>query len=233
MITLYQYRPLWGIPNPSPFCMKVENYLRMTGTPYQVKITDDPRKAPKGKLPYIEDGEHKVADSTFILDYLKQAYGDKLDASLSPGEKATSLAFQRLFEEDLYWVGVHFRFLEDAGWKIIGPAFFGHLPTVVRAVLGPVVRKAMRKRLLEQGLGRHSREEIVAIGERDLRAISDFLGKKPFLMGDHPTSIDAVAYGFLANIIEAPILTPVQTIAKGLPNLVEYCARMKNLFYKS
>jgi len=35
MIKLYQFHPAWGLPNPSPFCMKVETYLRMAGLPYE------------------------------------------------------------------------------------------------------------------------------------------------------------------------------------------------------
>ena len=41
-----------------------------------------PGQGPKGKLPYITDGANTVADSTFILDYLKATYGDQLDAGL-------------------------------------------------------------------------------------------------------------------------------------------------------
>jgi hypothetical protein len=33
MITLYQFPPAWGVLNPSPFCMKVEMYLRMVELP--------------------------------------------------------------------------------------------------------------------------------------------------------------------------------------------------------
>ena len=36
MIKLYQFKPAWGLPNPSPFCMKVETYLRMAGLSYGV-----------------------------------------------------------------------------------------------------------------------------------------------------------------------------------------------------
>jgi glutathione S-transferase len=52
--------------------MKVENYLRMTGIPYEVVDDFDLAKAPKGKLPYIEDA------GGLILDYLKATYGDPL-----------------------------------------------------------------------------------------------------------------------------------------------------------
>ena len=69
MLTLYQFEPALGLPNTSPFCMKLETYLRMTGLDYQVDTSADVRKAPKGKLPYIEDQGKIIPDSNFILDY--------------------------------------------------------------------------------------------------------------------------------------------------------------------
>ena len=73
MITLYQFPPAWGLPNASPFCMKVETYLRMCNLPYTTVNVLNPAKGPKGKLPYITDGSNIVADSGLILDYLKKS----------------------------------------------------------------------------------------------------------------------------------------------------------------
>jgi hypothetical protein len=56
MIKLYQFKPALDLPNASPFCMKLEIYLRMANLPYEIVLNADSRKAPKGKLPYIEDG---------------------------------------------------------------------------------------------------------------------------------------------------------------------------------
>ena len=36
MIKLYQLAPAWDVQNLSPFCLKVETYLRMAGLPYEV-----------------------------------------------------------------------------------------------------------------------------------------------------------------------------------------------------
>ena len=60
-INLHQSPAAFGISNPSPFCMKVETYLRMIGEPFEIKSAD-PRKAPKGKLPFIKDGGIVVSD---------------------------------------------------------------------------------------------------------------------------------------------------------------------------
>ena len=92
MIKLYQFKPAWGLPNPSPFCMKVETYLRMAGLPYEAINGALPFKAPKKKLPYIEDGTQLIADSGFILEYLKATHGDPLRNLKNEKNSSTRLA---------------------------------------------------------------------------------------------------------------------------------------------
>lgn len=132
MIKLYQFTPAWGLPNPSPFCMKVETYLRMAALRYEVVHGALPFKAPKKKLPYIEDGTQIVADSGIILDYLKQTYGDKLGENLSAAETAVAHALRRLFEESLYWVALYSRWIEESIWLETRQLFFGAMPPVMR-----------------------------------------------------------------------------------------------------
>ena len=107
MLILYQLERTWGIPNLSHFCCKTETYLRMADIKYTVRPTL-PLFAPKGKLPYIEDGTFKLADSRFIIRHLKTKYHD-LDQELSPTELAHSLAMQRLLEEHLFWATMYSR----------------------------------------------------------------------------------------------------------------------------
>lgn len=107
MLILYQFERTWGNPNLSHFCCKTETYLRMAGIEYDIKTTL-PLFAPKGKLPYIEDGDLKLADSRFIIRYLKTNYKD-LDGELNPAESALALAMQRLIEEHLFWATMYSR----------------------------------------------------------------------------------------------------------------------------
>jgi len=55
MIKLYQFEPAFGLPNASPFCMKLETYLRMAGLAFEIVPRASLFKAPKDKMPYIED----------------------------------------------------------------------------------------------------------------------------------------------------------------------------------
>ena len=63
MITLYSFGPSNGLPEISPFVMKAEVLLKMAGLPFRTD-TGGFRKAPKGKLPSIDDEGEIVADST-------------------------------------------------------------------------------------------------------------------------------------------------------------------------
>jgi len=231
MIRLYQFPPAFGLPNASPFCMKVETYLRMAGLAYECPRGASHFKAPKGKLPYIEDDGRVVADSTHIIEYLKRAYGDPLDAHLTAAERATALAFQRLLEENFYWAALYSRWIDDAGFALAREAFFARLWWPFRLVLPHLARRGLRAELRGHGMGRHSRDEIYAIGCRDLAAIADFLGDKPFMMGDRPTSLDASAYAFLANVLWVPLESPLKAHAQKCPQLEAYCRRMKERYY--
>lgn len=231
MIRVHQFAPAFGLPNASPFCMKLENYLRMAGLPYELVNDGNVIKAPLGKLPYIEDGGRVVADTQFIIEHLKASYGDPLDATMSARDRALATAFQRLLEEDLYWAVVHTRWIDDAGWAKTRAAFFGALPLPLRWILPPLARRGLRAQMRGHGMGLHRAAEIHEIGGRDIDAMADFLADKPFMLGEQPRSLDASAYAFLANLLWAPVDSPIRERARSRPNLEAYCQRMKARYY--
>lgn len=180
LVKLVQFPRMFDIPNMSPYCMKVETFMRIAGIPYEIVEENNPANSPKGKLPYIIHKGKKIPDSSFILEYLSQEFNIDLDSHLSIQEKAISHAFQRLFEESLVWV-MMYRGINDA-WDIVSNAWFGSAPAFIRPLLSASVKKNVQKKLIAQGLGLHSREEVYHRGMKDLRAIIDQLGAKPFFM---------------------------------------------------
>ncbi|MEI6802667.1 MAG: glutathione S-transferase family protein [Burkholderiales bacterium] len=233
MIKLYQFAPALGLPNASPFCMKIETYLRMAQLPYETPTFSMRRLggAPKGKMPYIEDGARVVADSSFIIDYLKTTYGDPLDGWLGAEQRAVALAFQRMLEENLYWAVVYTRWIEPQGWALTRESFFGQMPAPLKWIVPPLARRGIARELHGQGMGRHSAQEIHAIGMRDLTALADFLGDKRYMMGDAPCSLDAVAYAFLANLLWVPLESALKLHARKFPQFAAYCERMRSQYY--
>jgi glutathione S-transferase len=233
MIQLYQFAPAFGLPNASPFCLKLETYLRMAALPFEIPRfkLQQLQGAPKGKMPYITDGSRTVSDSSLIIDYLKATYGDPLDNWMNAEQRAVALAWQRLLEEHYYWVGVYTRWIEPEGWALTRGAFFAGMPAPLCWIVPPLARRGMAKELHGHGMGRHSREEVHALGCCDITALADFLGDKPYLMGEQPCSLDAVAYGFLANLLWVPVESSLKQHAQQYPQLERYCARMKSRYY--
>ena len=235
MIKVYGFGESFGLPDPSPFVVKVANYLRMIGVPYEM-LAGDARKAPKGKLPYISDGGQVVADSSFIIDYLRKTYKD-LDVGMSAHDRAIATSCKSMLEEHLYFVMVTQRWKEDRGYDILKQRFAATMKNAgVPGFLIPTVSGFVRKQVIKavnaQGMGRHTPEEIEDIAVSLLDALSELLGDHPYFLGDTPRSIDATVFAWLWLIIDAPYEGRVKQHACSKANLVRYNTHMKQTYWK-
>jgi glutathione S-transferase len=232
MITLYHFGPNFGLPDPSPFCLKVDLYLRATGVEFQtLSGFQHMRRAPKGKLPFIDDDGTVVPDSAFIIAYLKRKYGDPLDGGLGTEQKAVAHAFTKMLDENFYWCVVYSRWIDPEGWPHSRQAFFGRMPFPLRAIIPVIAQRNVRRSLHRQGLGRHAPQEILEIARRDLNALSDYLGGREFFLGEHLTTLDVVAYAFLAEILVPEFDTDLRRLASGYANLVRFVERIRTNYY--
>ena len=225
-VVVVQFPDLWG-RNVSPFGLKLEAWLRLADIPYTVEPSTSLAKAPKGKLPYIRDEGRLIGDTTLIIEHLKSTRGIDPDAGLTEREYAEALMLQRMLEEHFYFALVYSRWIDEAGWATLQPAFFGHVPFPVRQVAATYVRRRIRRMLHLQGMGRHRPSEIYAMARNDLQALADYLGDRPFLMGEQLTTVDAVAYAFLASVLYLPFETELKRVTQGFPTLVTYCEAME------
>lgn len=229
MIQLYGFTPVWGLPDCSPFVTKVDAYLRLAKLPYEnVPFSFEAfGAAPKGKYPCIVDGNEKIADSNFIIAYLKRKYGDPLDAALSPGEHAVGHAVKRMLEENLYWVLVAERWRDTTAAVEQYPICVGLPPEILKVVVD-----RMHSGLRGHGMGRHTPDEVESIGTADLVALSNILGEKLFLLGEQPSSYDATAYSFVAHFIQPEYDSRMKRFIKTLPNLMGYWDRLGAKLYR-
>lgn len=228
-VILHQPPGGWGEPSMSPFCMKLECYLRMAEIPFETKPADM-RKAPKGKIPFVELDGKLVGDSQHIIDALIAKHGDRLDHALTREQRALSRVVRRSIEEGTYFVGLYTRWGDPAGFAVVRPAFAKFLPAPI-AMLLPFIRRSVVGSLRGQGTGRHSHDEIHAMGAADWTAISDLLGDKPYFFGARPSSIDAVLFGFVTSVTVFPYDSPTRTHLNGLSNLVAHRDRIRARYF--
>ena len=237
MLTLNKYLPAWGLSDISPFCIKVETYLRMVQQPFRVVVADG-RKAPKQKLPFIEDGGKVVCDSRDIIDHLEAKLEKPLDAGLSAGERALSIAFRALIEEEMYFLVLVQRWQNDINWRTYVPALreYGRALGVPN-LLAPLILRSIRKQVLRdawgQGSARHSAEEVDRRLRAALEAISVQFGDGPYFFGSRPRVIDATVYAFLSSLLDGPFESGARSYGLELQNLTAYRERMRREFFTS
>ncbi len=229
-LTLYGFGPGFGLPDPSPFVTKAELLLKLSGLPYRMAVGSR-GQAPKGKLPYLRDGDVLIGDSTFIRRHLEQRHGIDFERGLSAEQRGIAWAIEKLCDDHLYWLLVQLRWLDDDNFAR-GPAgFFKSVPAPIRPVIQAVIRRSVRRTLHGQGLGRHSADERAALAETGFAAIAAVLGDKPYLMGDQPCGADATVFAFVAGALCPLFEGSLRRAAQAQPALVAYRDRLMAQYF--
>jgi glutathione S-transferase len=236
MIKVYKYGPAFGLPDASPFVMKLETYLRVTGQEYETVI-GDVRKAPRTQLPFVDIDGKVIPDSTAIIDYIESTRTEKLDAHLDSREGAIALAFKSMLEEHLYFGLLFMRWVTDDGWTVFEPTLREMLgkmgvPSLVRGMLSGSARKQVFGRTRAQGIGRQPRSELVGTCKKLVDALVVQLGDRPYICGDKPTTYDATVYAFAAGLLCPAFDNELHKHAAKMNNLVSYADRMKAQYWK-
>jgi len=215
----------YRLPSLTPFGIKLETFLRLTGIEYVVDFEEP--MGPKGKNPWITMGGQDYSDSQFIAEMLMEKFKKNPDANLTKEQKAISLAMRLMFEEHLYWGAVSWRYAED---RCRGMFTLDDFPLFVRVLIKMWSGKA-KKWLYGQGMGRHSVEEIHQLVRRDMQAFTDYLGDKLFLLGEEPHVDDCAVFAFLTEALYGLPDSYIQRFVQDTPTLMAYVERMKKRFW--
>jgi len=230
VITLFRFGPAWDkFGCISQFVLKVETYLRMAGIEFETRSLGIAfaETAPKGKLPYIEHDGTQIADSSIIVDYLKEQFGDPLDGALTATDRAMGHTIKRMIEEHIWWLMARERWWapETPYWDTPG------LLKELDQAGYEEVRDDSRRKCVEHGVGAFTEDELDSRGREDLDALAALLGEKPYFLGDRPTSVDATTYAFLWQILNAPYASRLKDAAAEHDNLVAYIRRMSEEWF--
>lgn len=232
MIKLHGFGSQFGMTDPSPYVLKVDVFMRIAEIGFEANTDkNNLSRAPKGKLPFIEDEGKIIADSFFIIEHLKNKYKLTIDNELNAEQLAITHLVSKSLDENFYFCLIYSRWFRDDTWPIIKQGFFGQLPPILKTIIPKLIRRKVIKGLTEQGFARHRHEEIMQLTHTSMQSLSDLLGRKTYFWGEKTSTLDACCYAFLAQFILADINNPYNKIADGFPNLVSFCKRINNQFY--
>ncbi|XP_066597780.1 failed axon connections isoform X2 [Prorops nasuta] len=236
VVYLFQFSRTPLLPSASPYCLKVETWLRLNNIKYENVDHKMKFRSKKGQLPFVELNGEEIADSTIILRELSQKFNKNLDAGLTPEQRSISHAMISMIENHLVWVVACWRTknldLVLKGYKLnLQHALGTRIPNGILNFFFKFTygRKGARK-VKAQGMGVHTPEEVAQFGYTDLKVLSDMLADKPFFFGDEPTQLDVVAFAHLAQILYIDKETPYSLrdyMQENCKNLVGHCSRVK------
>ncbi|XP_041987320.1 failed axon connections [Aricia agestis] len=239
IVYLYQFSRTPLLPSISPYCLKVETWLRLAGIKYENVDHKARFRSKKGQLPFIELNGEEIADSAFIIKELSEKNNKDLDAGLTPEQRVISHAMISMIENHLSWVILWWRAkYPDSvikGYQVnLQNALNTRLPNPILNFCYKFTsgRKGMKK-AKAHGIGVHSQEEILEFGKNDLRVLSDLLSDKPFFFGDEVTLLDVVAFANLAQLhfIDKAVTHELRDALDSFPNLAGLVARVKERAY--
>ena len=199
MIHLYQLPKLADKDySCSPFCLKMELYLKAMNLSYENNFSLELNKSPTGKLPFIEEAGRKFADSNLIITFLENENGVYLNEHLSKEQNAISGAFIRLCEDSLYNVGVYARWCDsdNKSWKKEFTES-ASLPKLMSGLVYGATKKNITRQLSASGLLALTDSEIYSRAEKDLKSIVDYLNSRECFFNDKVSLVDIVVFSFL------------------------------------
>jgi glutathione S-transferase len=221
----------WGLPTTGPFALKLLAWLELAHVPYELIAADDPRKGPKGKSPWVELNGERIGDSDIIIERLSRLHGIDLDERFSVEQRAIGHAWRLTFEEHFHQVLEWELLLHPAGAAYMRALMQSRIPRPMGGFVFAMMQSHFRKQLHARGIARHAPQIIETKGRADIDALAGFLGDRPFLVGDRPSSADTAVFGLLAPAVNWPMKTPVAQYARSVPAIAGYCERMYRMCF--
>uniref|UniRef100_A0A914XCF4 Uncharacterized protein n=1 Tax=Plectus sambesii TaxID=2011161 RepID=A0A914XCF4_9BILA len=209
VVYLYQFHRSPVLPNLSPFCLKLETWLRLNDVKYEV-VPSWMMRSKEGLLPFVElNGEH-IADSQLILFKLSKHF--KKEDKLPKEKLAVARAVDRMVEGSLLFALICFKVVKNTA-KFIHPSVSGApVPEFLTNLVAPFIHGQIKGRMRANGMYKHDEADIIEIMRRDLQALSDILGSNKFVMGDEPSAVDCTVFGNLASCYYLPYDQPMKRL---------------------
>jgi hypothetical protein len=234
IVYLCQFPRSKVIPNLSPFCLKLETWLRIADIPYKnVENFPVTSRSREGTLPFAELNGIEYPDSGFaIRDLSNILKKEALEIHLNDEQRSAARAFETLAEQSLWPAFLKFRDHYIDELVSLTPGLFGPLNGLFKFFARNYIFSNTESKIFHNGIGRHSEEDIIRLSQEDLLAISKYLGTKHYITGFKATKVDAALFGVLAQIVYLPFETPQKKyIFQKCLNLREYCDRIRNRYW--
>ena len=187
-------------------------------------------------MPWITHGGNTVADSSAIIQYLVNTYGEGKDSlgdlkiKLTAAQEAKSVAIGRVCDH-LVAFGVYFRFVGEQRGSFYDLLLKG-VPGFIAPVVGRMLSNNAYNSLHAQGVARLHNDEKLAQMKEDIDCLSELLGTGSFFLGDTISLADLLPFGLLENLLNDPFAYQgFKAYALAKPNIAAFLARIRAKYF--
>ncbi len=223
MITLYQFKT-------SPLCEKVRRALNYKGIAFDVhevdrtKVEELKHVSPFGKFPALQDNDTAVCDSTDIVYYLEEKFSERSLVPIDPKLKAQMHITEDWADESLYFYEITMRFSWERNLRPNLDKVMETMPAnLTKEQVLALMLSGSQQLVAAQGLGRKTREQIIADTERHIAAISSLVGEDGWMVGDAISLADLSVIAELRCLLDA---AEAREILKDYPQVSGWMARV-------
>ncbi|KAE9549537.1 hypothetical protein FO519_007255 [Halicephalobus sp. NKZ332] len=226
IVYLYQYRSCAKSPNSSPYCLKVETFLKYHKIPY-LPVYSASVKSRDGLLPFIIYNGKEISDSQPIISFLEKEFN--LTPKLDEKEMAIARAVERTIDNSIANAMSYILILKDP--NVFFDTLLKLMPLVIAQLMFGRVYYRVKDRLEGIYFAQLPEEDIFKGLDLDLKAVNEILGDKKYLFGDEPTPADFALFGQLSIGIYCYTSVPFKTVINKYPKLEKFTENIfKDLF---
>ncbi|XP_060556635.1 metaxin-1-like [Ruditapes philippinarum] len=197
----------WDLPSVDPNCLAALAYCRFSGVPVKVHKNTNPWRSPSGTFPWLKHNNNNETKVANIFSYLRK----QLHLWWLESETYTNIT------RPWYTKATMFPF------KLWLP--------------GTIFSKAEKRVYVAQGTENISEADINSKIYNDakvcLTQLSAKLGDQEYFFGNLPSSLDALVFGYLAPLLNAPLTMNQLTthLRTNCDNLCILCTRILREFF--
>ncbi|KAM9981773.1 hypothetical protein ACTFIY_004076 [Dictyostelium cf. discoideum] len=229
------------LPSYSPFVLKVISILEYCNIRYEINTTGDLGPNPRKTYPFIRYNDEFVYDSYFILEWISQQFkhvAPKMQQSIgssgsssSERDQAIDHITKRFIDQAFVYLSAYIRWVvPEYNEKIIPRILAGIENPILRSLIHMAINSSSIQKYKTR-VGNFSLDEVVSVFKSDLNSLSNLLGSKTFIFGDHLSMADISLFSALAQIYYVPVDTPIRSILLENQNLLNYIQNVKSLIF--
>ncbi|KAM9966032.1 hypothetical protein ACTFIR_006220 [Dictyostelium discoideum] len=228
------------LPSYSPFVLKVISILEYCNIRYEINTTGDLGPNPRKTFPFIRYNDEFVYDSYFILEWISQQFKHvtpKMQKSIGSGgsgsemDQAIDHITKRFIDQAFTYLSAYIRWVVPEYNEKIIPRLLSSIQNPIARSLTHMAINQMSIQKYKTQVGNFSLDEVVSVFKSDLNSLSNLLGSKTFIFGDHLSMADISLFSALAQIYYVPVDTPIRSILLENQNLLKYIQNVKSLIF--